>query len=72
MQRSQKRVVSLFRNKGSQAFSIPKDFEFPGTKVVVRREGNRLIIEAGKRGLEALFASWEPDPDFPDIEDHPV
>lgn len=56
MQRSQKRVVSLFRNKGSQAFSIPKDFEFPGTKVVVRREGNRLIIEAiGKRGTGGSF-----------------
>lgn len=77
MQHSDERIVSLFRNKDSQALRIPKDFEFPGTKVLLRREGARLVIEpAPKKGLAALLASWEPLPPedrFPDkIEDFPL
>lgn len=39
------RHVSLFRNGANQAVRIPKEFELPGKDAVMRREGNRLIIE---------------------------
>jgi antitoxin VapB len=76
MRRSERRVVSLFRNKSNQAVRIPVEFELPGTKAIMRREGDRLIIEAArKRGLAELLASWEPlneDEKMPDTEDHPL
>ena len=39
------RQVSLFRNGRSQAVCIPHEFELPGTTAVMRKEGDRLIIE---------------------------
>ena len=39
------RHVSLFRNGANQAVRIPKEFELPGKQALMRREGNRLIIE---------------------------
>ncbi|MBB5707332.1 antitoxin [Sphingopyxis panaciterrulae] len=35
----------LFRNNRSQAVRIPVEFELPGEKVLIHREGNRLVIE---------------------------
>lgn len=39
--------AKLFQNGGSQAVRLPKSFSFPEgeTEVVVRREGNRIILE---------------------------
>jgi antitoxin VapB len=39
------RRVSLFRNGRNQAVRIPRSFELPGREVVMRKEGDRLIIE---------------------------
>ena len=39
------RGARLFRNNRSQAVRIPAEFEFPGTRVLIRKDGNRLIIE---------------------------
>lgn len=71
--------AKLFRNNRSQAVRIPVEFELPGEKVLISREGDRLIIEpVRKPGLAALLAQWakEPPPsaeeDFPDVEDMPV
>ncbi|MER9866124.1 antitoxin [Mesorhizobium sp. M0136] len=71
--------AKLFRNNRSQAVRIPVEFELPGEKVLISREGDRLIIEpVRKPGLTALLAQWakEPPPgveeDFPDVEDMPV
>jgi antitoxin VapB len=68
------RIVSLFRNGRNQSVRIPVEFELPGTKAIMRREGDRLIIEAvRKRGLAALLKSWEPlDEEFPEIKDLPL
>jgi antitoxin VapB len=65
------RHVKLFRNGRSQAVRIPKEFELPGDDAVMRKEGNRLIIEAAKpRSLLALLATLEPlEEDFPEIDD---
>lgn len=73
---SDTRVVSLFRNGRNQSVRIPVEFELPGTKAIMRREGDRLIIEAvRKRGLaEWLRAPHEPlsdDEAIGKIEDLP-
>jgi antitoxin VapB len=65
--------VRLFRNGCTQAIRIPREFELPGEKAMIRKEGERLIIEPiKKRSLADLLASWEPlDEDSPEIEDLP-
>lgn len=68
------RHVSLFRNGRNQAIRIPREFELEGTEAIIRKEGNRLIIEAAppKNKLLALLANWEPlAEDFPEIADLP-
>ena len=42
---SEAREAKLFRNNKSQAVRIPADFELPGDRVMIHREGNRLVIE---------------------------
>ena len=68
------RHVSLFRNGRNQAIRIPREFELEGTEAIIRKEGNRLIIEPAppRNKLLTLLASWEPlDEDFPEIVDLP-
>src|SRR3546814_6891784 len=43
------REAKLFRNNKSQALRIPADFEFPGDRVMIHRDGERLIIEPVRR-----------------------
>ena len=64
------RHVRLFRNGRNQAVRIPREFEFPGTGAIIRKEGDRLIIEPEKRPLLLdLLKSWQPlDEEFPDID----
>ena len=73
------REAKLFRNNRSQAVRIPVEFELPGDKVLISRDGDRLIIEpVRKPGLTALLAQWAkgpplgPEDDFPEIHDVPV
>ena len=67
------RRVKLFKNGRNQAVRIPREFELPGEEAVMRKEGERLIIEpVKKKSLLALLATWEPiDEEFPPIEDKP-
>lgn len=46
---SRPKEVRLFRNNRSQAVRIPVEFELPGDRALIRREGNRLIIEPTER-----------------------
>jgi antitoxin VapB len=64
------RKVSLFRNGRNQAVRIPRDLELPGDEAIIRKEGDRLIIEpAPKNALAAYLATLEPiDEDF-DFDD---
>ena len=70
---SNQRQVKLFRNGRNQAVRIPVEFELPGDKAIMRREGDRLVIEpVRKRGLLALLETMKPfDGEFPEIEDRP-
>ncbi len=67
------REAKLFRNNRSQAVRIPADFEMPGDRVLIRREGERLILEPVRRkGLLEVLAALRPlgpEDQFPDIDD---
>jgi antitoxin VapB len=69
------RRVKLFKNGRSQAVRIPREFEFPGVDAVMRKEGEKLIIEpAPRKNLLELLATLEPlgpEDDFPEIDDPP-
>jgi antitoxin VapB len=68
---SRERHVTLFRNGRNQAVRIPREFELPGKDAIMRKEGDRLIIEpAGPKSLLAVLATLAPlDEDFPPIRD---
>ena len=59
---TQAREAELFRSGKSQAFRIPADFEFVGDRVLIRREGDRLILEPTQRKnlLDVLDATPHP------------
>ncbi|HVP85243.1 MAG TPA: antitoxin [Rhizomicrobium sp.] len=67
------RHVRLFRNGRNQAVRIPREFELPGDDAIMRKEGDKLIIEpAPRKSLLALLATLEPiEEDFGEIEDLP-
>ncbi len=63
------RHVKLFKNGRNQAVRIPREFELPGEDAIMRKEGDRLIIEpAPPKSLLAVLASLAPlDEEFPSI-----
>jgi antitoxin VapB len=65
------RHVKLFKNGRNQAVRIPREFELPGEDAIMRKEGDRLIIEpAPPKSLLALLATLAPlDETFPEIPD---
>lgn len=66
------RHVRLFRNGRNQALRIPREFDLPGNDAIVRKEGDRLIIEPSK-SLLAVLASLQPmTDDFPAIDELPI
>jgi antitoxin VapB len=70
---SSERIVKLFKNGRNQAVRIPREFELPGTEAIMRREGERLVIEpAPKKSLLELLATLSPiDEEFPPIDELP-
>ncbi len=69
------RRARLFRNGRNQAVRIPREFELPGEEVIIRKDGDRLIVEPVRKynNLAELLASWEDiEEGFPEIEDPPV
>jgi antitoxin VapB len=67
------RHVRLFRNGRNQALRIPAEFELPGKEAILRKEGDRLIVEPTRRQtLLGLLATWEPlEEGLPEVEDAP-
>ncbi|MBS0524838.1 MAG: AbrB/MazE/SpoVT family DNA-binding domain-containing protein [Proteobacteria bacterium] len=65
------RHVKLFKNGRNQAVRIPREFELPGEDAIMRKDGDRLIIEAAPpRSLLAVLASLETlDEDFAPMAD---
>ena len=67
------RHVKLFKNGRNQAVRIPREFELPGEDAIMRKDGDRLIIEpAAPASLLAVLANLAPiAEDFPPIEELP-
>ena len=70
---SQEREASLFRNGRNQAVRIPREFEFSGERVIMRKVGRRLILEPmPKRKLADVLAELQPLPPgetLPDVDE---
>ncbi|MEQ1889517.1 MAG: AbrB/MazE/SpoVT family DNA-binding domain-containing protein [Alphaproteobacteria bacterium] len=68
---SLERHVKLFKNGRNQAVRIPREFELPGEDAIMRKEGDRLIIEPCRpKSLLAVLALLTPlNEDFPAIPD---
>jgi antitoxin VapB len=68
---SLERHVKVFKNGRNQAVRIPREFELSGEDAIMRKEGDRLIIEpAPPKSLLAVLATLAPlHEDFPAIED---
>lgn len=69
----QSRHVKLFRNGRNQAVRIPREFELPGEDAVLRKDGDRLILEpAPPASLLKRLAALQPiEDEFPPIDDPP-
>ena len=68
------RHVKLFRDGRDQTVIIPREFELPGDEVIMRKEGERLIIEPKRprKSVLELLRSMEPlEEEFPEIPDLP-
>jgi len=65
------RHVKLFKNGRNQAVRIPREFELPGKDALIRKEGDRLIIEPiPPKSLLAVLATLRTiEEDFPPIPD---
>jgi antitoxin VapB len=68
---SRERHVKVFKNGRNQAVRIPREFELSGEDAIMRKEGDRLIIEpAPPKSLLAVLGTLAPlHEDFPPIED---
>ena len=68
------RHVKFFRNGRNQAVRIPREFELPGDGGIMRKEGDRLVIEPEEKrlSLAEILDSLEPlDEEWPEIDDSP-
>ena len=65
------RYVRLFRNGGNQVLHIPRGLEPEGDEAILRKEGDRLIVEPVRKArLLALLRTLEPlDEPFPDVDE---
>ncbi len=59
-------LAKLFKNGRSQAVRLPKAFRFEGTEVVIRKQGDKVILEPVKKSKwpEGFWDIFVPDPDF--------
>jgi len=68
------RHVKLFKNGRNQAVRIPREFELPGEDAIIRKDGERLIIEPiPPKSLLAILAALPTlDEQFSPIQDSPA
>ena len=68
------RHVKLFRKGRNQAVRIPREFELPGEDAIMRKEGNRLVLEpVPPRSLLAVLRDLPTlNEEFPPMVDAPA
>jgi antitoxin VapB len=55
------RHVKLFRTVRNQALRIPREFEINGDEAIIRKAGDRLILEPIRKGrLLSLLGTLDP------------
>ncbi len=66
-------VAKIFKSGGSQAVRIPAKYRFDDEdKVLVYREGGRLILEPRRKTWSAAFLDLAgSDPNFPEPHEPP-
>ena len=50
------KTARLFKNGQSQAVRLPKAFRFKGDRVLIYREGEKVILQPMKPSWESFFA----------------
>ncbi|HEY1753229.1 MAG TPA: AbrB/MazE/SpoVT family DNA-binding domain-containing protein [Caulobacteraceae bacterium] len=48
--------AKLFNHGGSQAVRLPKEFRFEGNEVLIRKQGDSVVLTPTKRDTAALWA----------------
>jgi antitoxin VapB len=69
------RRVRLFRYRGHQTLLVPLGLELSGSEAVIRKDGDRLVVEptTARSSLLDWLASLDPlDEAFPEIDDPSV
>lgn len=51
--------AKLFMHGGSQAVRLPKAFRFEGTEVLIRKDGDAVVIEPPRKDFNALWAKLD-------------
>ena len=52
------KTAKLFKNGRSQAVRLPKEFRLNSATVIVRRDGNRLVLEPADEWPEGYVESF--------------
>lgn len=67
------RHVRIFKNGRSRAIRIPKELDFFGDELLMRLDGERVILERPQREkLADILARLKPiDEEWPEIDDPP-
>ena len=59
-------TAKIFQNGRSQAVRLPKAFRFKGSEVIIRKEGEKVILEPleSDRWPDGFWDDFTPDPGF--------
>lgn len=68
------RVAKIFQNGRSQAVRLPREFRFEEDEILIRKEGDNVILSPRPKSWEAFFNETPlPSEDFmPSREDSPA
>jgi antitoxin VapB len=66
------RTAKLFKNGGSQAVRLPKEFRFEGSRVFIKKVGEAVVLLPRQDSWDMLFDSLEQfTDDFMGTRDQP-
>jgi len=67
------RTAKLFKNGGSQAVRLPKEFRFQGSQVFIKKVQNAVVLLPHQDSWQGLFDSLEQfTGDFMENRDQPA
>ena len=53
------RTAKLFKNGGSQAVRLPKEFRFKGSRIFIKKAGDAVVLLPRRDSWQVLFDSLE-------------